>query len=157
MIWTLASVYFFSKGLWPTSEKTLSLTSLCSSWTYMPLHPLCESQLEGLRGWSFSLLNLFSKSPDHVARDSSMPSSMHYSSSNHSLCVENYSVSIAYTQREYTLTHYSFRPLKLGGFSTGVEEECEHYSWWLLFVGRLLKLAVWGLSARLREEHGVIW
>lgn len=73
------------------------------------LEPAClrnhtSLSLKDLRGWGWgiALVNLFSKSLDHVACGSSMPYSMHYSSSHHSLCVKNYSV---YTLKENTRLH----------------------------------------------------
>ena len=83
MVWTLWCVPSdcvdpFTKRLMIYLWITISFRSLCLSWTCMLSHHLHESQFEGLG------VRHCSKSTDHMAHGSSVPSSMHYSSLHHS-------------------------------------------------------------------------
>lgn len=141
------------RGLYRTGQPVKNRFSLHVCFFSLNLHVwdhLRESNFEGEAGVSAKYVF---KSPHHVTRDPSTTSFFAlFKLTSLTLC-SVYIYTHIHTGREYTLSHYSFRPSKWGGILRGRE----HYSWWPLFVGRLVELAMWGMSVRLGEERGVIW
>lgn len=126
----------FKEGFWPHSENTFSLRMcVCIEPASLTVH-LRESLFEGLRGWgwSFALVNLFSKSLHHMARGSSTPCFLHYSSSHHSPCVKTIVfVSLCvYAPKENTLLHPTLSDLhSLVAFVSIIHDGfCLWEDWW---------------------------